>query len=144
MSISSKIIFRDGFGDKSGIVFSWLCALHCLMAPLLTAVLPLVGLSFLGDEMSEYFLVGISVLVATFTLIPAFIKQHRKVRVFVFFAAGLSLLIMADELFAENIWAKLAIVVSGAGLITTAHLVNRRLCRECAVCCADKIRSSLV
>lgn len=85
--------------------------------------------------MSEYLFVGISFLVAAVTLIPAFIKRHRKARVFIFFAVGIGLLIWADELFAEHLWAKLAVVVAGAGLISTAHLVNRRLCRECAVCC---------
>lgn len=120
--------------DKAGAVFSWICALHCLTLPFLTAILPVIGLSFLANEFAEYVLIGISILIALFSLIPAYLNEHGKMRTLLLFAAGISFIFFADKLFEENFAGKLIFVFSGAILITLSHLLNRRLCQSCKKC----------
>lgn len=121
--------------DKTGAVFSWICAVHCLTLPFLTAVLPVIGLSFLANEFAEYALIGISVLIALFSLIPAYFNEHGKMRTLLLFAAGISFIFFADKLFEENFTGKIIFVFIGAGLITVSHIINRRLCQSCKKCC---------
>lgn len=128
--------------DKTGAVLSWVCAVHCLTLPFLTAVLPVVGLSFLANEFAEYVLIGILVLIALISLIPAYLNEHGKMRTLLLFAAGISFIFFADKLFEENFIGKIIFVFIGAGLITISHIVNRRLCQSCHKCCESEKHSS--
>ncbi len=121
--------------DKTGAILSWVCAVHCLTLPFLTAVLPVVGLSFLANEFAEYVLIGILILIALVSLIPAYLNEHGKMRTLLLFAAGISFIFFADKLFEENFIGKIIFVFIGAGLITISHIVNRRLCQSCHKCC---------
>ncbi len=120
--------------DKAGITASWLCAVHCLALPFLIGVLPLVGLSFLLDETTERIFILISVLLAALSLLPAYFREHGKIRSIILAASGVGLIVMTHFFLEENLAVKVVFLIAGAILISVAHLVNRRLCRECAVC----------
>ena len=120
--------------DKAGVAASWACAVHCLALPFLVGVLPLVGLSFLLEETTERVFIGISVVIAVFGLLPAYFREHGKLRSIFLAAAGIGLIVLTHFLFEENLTAKILFLIAGAGLISAAHLLNRRLCRECAFC----------
>ncbi len=120
--------------DKAGVAASWVCAVHCLALPFLVGVLPLVGLSFLLEEATERVFIGISVIIAVLGLLPAYFREHGKLRSIFLAAAGIGLITLTHFLFEENLTAKIVFLIAGAGLISAAHLLNRRLCRECAVC----------
>lgn len=120
--------------DMAGVTASWACAVHCLALPFLIGVLPLVGLSFLLDETTERIFIGISVLLAVCSLIPAYFRDHGKLRAFFLAIGGIGLIVLTHLLFEENLTLKFTFLLTGAILISAAHFINRRLCRACTVC----------
>lgn len=120
--------------DTVGMAASWLCTIHCLALPLAISILPLIGLSFLLSETTERAFIGISILIAGLSLMPAYFRQHGNIRALLFFTSGISLIITSHLLFEESILFKAIFLLAGGALITTAHFVNRRLCRECNSC----------
>lgn len=134
MRLNFKSLISDGFWDKTGALVSWLCAVHCLAMPFIISFLPLLGISFLAGEGIEYIIVGISVAVALISFLPAYFRQHRKIRAVLLFVSGICFVIFADLLFEESLPGKFAFVLTGASLVTSAHFINRRLCRNCQNC----------
>lgn len=130
-----------GWLDSAGAAASWLCAVHCLALPFTVTLLPIIGLSFLLEETTERVFIGVSITLAALSLLPAYFRQHGKIRAIAFFSAGIGLIVTSHLLFEESLILKAAFLVIGAVLISAAHLVNRRLCRECGTCrvVADKI-----
>jgi hypothetical protein len=124
----------NGIIDKTGAAISWVCAVHCLAAPFVISFLPLLGLSFVAGEGFEYVFIALSITVGLVSLLPAYFTQHRKFRTLLFFASGICLIVFADILFENSFFGKLTFVLVGAGLITNAHLTNRRLCMNCQSC----------
>lgn len=122
--------------DAAGATASWACAVHCLALPFLVSLLPLVGLSFLLDEATERVFIGISVVLAVLSLLPAYFREHGKLRSIFLAAAGIGLIALTHFLLEENLTVKIIFLLTGAILISAAHIINRRLCRACAVCAA--------
>lgn len=120
--------------DAAGVTASWACAVHCLALPFLIGLLPLVGLSFLLEETTERVFVGISVALAALSLLPAYFREHGKLRSIFLAVAGIGLIALTHFLFEDNLIFKFVFLLAGAGLISAAHVINRRLCRACAVC----------
>ncbi|MCY7346457.1 MAG: MerC domain-containing protein [Pyrinomonadaceae bacterium] len=134
MRLNFQTFNSNGFWDKTGAAVSWLCAVHCLAMPFIISFLPLLGFSFLAHEGIEYVIIGISVVVALLSLLPAYFKQHRKIRTLLLFVSGICFILFADRLFDESLSGKIIFVVIGASLVTSAHFINRRLCRNCQNC----------
>lgn len=132
----------NSFWDKTGTTVSWLCAVHCLAMPFIISFLPLVGISFLAHEGIEYIIIGISVVIALISLLPAYFKQHRKIRTLLLFVSGICFIIFADILFKESLFGKITFVLIGASLVTSAHFINRVLCRNCQNCEEARCHSS--
>lgn len=120
--------------DRFGMAASWACTLHCLALPFLIGVLPLVGLSFLLDETTERIFILLSAILAALSLLPAYFRQHGKLRVIFLAASGIGLIVLTHFLFEENLAAKIVFLITGAILLSAAHLLNRRLCRDCEIC----------
>jgi hypothetical protein len=133
----NRDIYTSGFLDKldkTGAIASWACAVHCLAAPFAVSFLPIFGLGFLADEQSENLFLAGSLLLASLTILPAFFKLHRNFGILFLFFVGIFLVGAADRFFEENFTGKIIFVALGAGLMTAAHLFNRRLCRACRKC----------
>lgn len=120
--------------DAAGVTAFWACAVHCLALPLFIGVMPLVGMSFLLDEATERIFIIVSILLAALSLLPAYVREHGKIRSIFLAAAGIGLIIMTHFFLEENLAAKIVFLIAGAIFLSAAHLINRRLCRECAVC----------
>lgn len=71
MRLNFQTFNANGLLDKTGATVSWLCAAHCLAMPFLISFLPLLGVSFLAHEGIEYLIVGVSIIIALITLLPA-------------------------------------------------------------------------
>jgi len=123
-----------GWLDLIGSAVTWLCVIQCTALPFFISLLPLVGLSFLLDESVEWMIIGAFVLIAAASLLPAYFRQHGKIRTIVLFVAGISLIVVSHLAFEEELTMQIPFLLAGAGLITTAYLVNRRLCRTCVRC----------
>lgn len=125
---------EKGILDYTGATVSWICAIHCLAMPFIISALPLIGLSFLADETTEWIIILISVIVALLSLLPSFLKKHRKFQSLALFVGGLGLIGLSHLYFEDDLSWKLPFILSGAVLITSAHLLNLHYCRTCKVC----------
>src|SRR5688572_29627491 len=112
--------------DTAGIAASWLCALHCLALSFTVSLLPVFGLSFLLSETTELVFIGISILIAGLSLMPAYFREHGQIRVLLLFAGGIGLITSSHLLFEESLIFKAMILITGGVVITMAHLLNRR------------------
>lgn len=117
--------------DKAGAIASWICAAHCLAAPLLVSAGIVAGTSLIADGVFEYLFVGISVAIAGISLVPS-MRRHRRLFPVASFIGGLALILLADLVPPAVFVAKLAVACAGASLISFAHLSNRRLNRFAA------------
>ena len=127
-----------GFGllDRTGVVLSLACGLHCLLTPLLIGAAAALPIKWLASETAEFWLFSGSVAVAAASVLPSYWVKHRRKGCLVFLSAGLVVLgLLTFGSISEQLepW----IVAGGAFSITVAHLVNIRLCRECAHCRAE-------
>jgi MerC mercury resistance protein len=120
--------------DRLGAAASLVCAAHCAAMPLLIGLLPLVGLSFLGEKQTELMLVGLSLGIGISSLIPSYARKHRQWRPLLLFAFGTGSIIAVKMLAGERSCLETPAMVLGALLIACAHVVNRRLCQNCATC----------
>ena len=134
MRLKTRIFGANILRDATGITISWICAAHCLAMPFVVSFLPLLGIYFLAHEGIEYVITALSIAVALVTLLPGYFKQHRKIRTLLLYASGICFVIFADVLFAENLRAKIIFVITGAVLVSAAHFINQRLCRNCRRC----------
>lgn len=117
--------------DQIGAGLSLACAMHCLATPLLVAVLPLFGLSFVADEITEVVLLIFAATLAVSSLCWGF-RLHKSGRVFLLLGAA-AMAIAAGKLFAED-RLEIILVVAGAVILAAGHVLNRHLCRTCLDC----------
>ena len=117
--------------DNVGACLSFACAVHCMAAPLLMTVLPLVGLGFILSESAELALVfgAVGVAVGSFTW---GYRNHRKWRVFLMLGGALILIYIARFHASEG--SEVIFMAMGGLLLAVVHLINRRLCRMCQHC----------
>lgn len=120
--------------DKAGATVPWVCAVHCLLMPIAVSFLPMFGLSFLAEEGFEVLFIGLSFLAAVFSLLPGYIRHHRRLQIPILFSFGITLVVIAEMLFENNAFLKMFLILTGATLISGSHILNRRFCRECLVC----------
>jgi hypothetical protein len=124
-SPASSIFAR--FADRFGATASFLCAIHCAALPLVIAVLPALGLSFLADHRFEHAFIAFACTLALTTLILGF-RRHQRFRAFWFLLPGIALLaagIVFD--FEQTTYLHATLVALGGTLVALAHLTNLRL-----------------
>jgi hypothetical protein len=120
--------------DRLGAAASLACAAHCATMPLLIGLLPLAGLSFLAEKQTEIMLIGLSIGIGISSLIPSYARKHRQWRPLLLFTFGAVLILAVKLLAEEGSRLEAPAMVLGALLIACAHMINRRLCRSCAIC----------
>jgi len=112
--------------DRAGIWITTVCAIHCLLLPLILPLLALVGFSFLGEDLLENTILGVSVIVGLTALIGG-AKQHGKWSLLIPLLAGALIYSQRDIL---GPWGEPVIIAVGAGLIIYAHISNLRRSRK--------------
>lgn len=111
--------------DKAGIIVAVLCALHCLLVPVVLPTLALMGLSFLGFELFERIILSISLLIGGIAIVLG-IRHHQSPWPLVLLTCG-GVLYFNKDFFGHG-WEPLMIVF-GASLLVIAHTLNLHLCR---------------
>lgn len=115
--------------DKTGIWVTTLCALHCLLLPVILPMLSLIGLSFIGEEMLERTILSISLIVGFVALLIGMRKHLRFYPLVLLFAGGV--VYWHKDSLGEI--GEPAIILVGASLIIAAHWVNLKLTRAATV-----------
>ncbi|MEP0356860.1 MAG: MerC domain-containing protein [Paraglaciecola sp.] len=117
--------------DKVGIWASSLCALHCLLLPVLIPIIPFVGASFFAQGWFERSILSFSMFVGFLALFSGFYRYHRQLYPLYSLALG-GVIYWNKDMFGEPY--EPFIVTTGAILIVGAHIVNLKLCKSCQDC----------
>lgn len=112
--------------DRTGMWVTTLCALHCLLLPVILPMLSLIGLSFIGEELLERVILSTSIVVG---LIALFIgmRQHFRFYPLLMLVAGGVIYWHKDSLGEVG---EPFIILLGASLIVAAHWINLKLTRQ--------------
>lgn len=132
-----RILIKEGAGamlDKTGIAVSCICVAHCMVLPFAVAVLPFVGLSILVSEAAEWIIIAASVVTAALSLLPAYFRQHRRIRTLILFVSGIGFVLSSRMILEGDLVMEGLFLLTGAALISASHLINRQLCRQCVAC----------
>ena len=125
--------------DRIGITATSLCALHCILLPVLLPALPLLGLGFLADHSWEHtFLISTAIL-GSIALFSGFKRYHRKLYPFYLLFLGVGIYWVKHD-FSEEL--EVFFIIIGASLIVAAHFINLKLCNDCKACTDEGCQSS--
>lgn len=117
--------------DRIGIAATSLCALHCILLPILLPALPLLGLTFLADHTWEHvFLIATAVL-GTIALFAGFKRYHKRLYPFYLLYLGVAIYWIKHDFPVEQ---RPYFIVVGALLIIASHFLNIKLCNSCKQC----------
>lgn len=118
--------------DKLGMSASFICALHCALAPLILPVMALWGLGFIWGEAVEIGMLLFALAVGVFSLTKSYRQVHRKFYPFYFLVGGIGLIFISHSSLPHVL--EPFVLPIGALLIVFAHWLNYRLCKNCPVC----------
>lgn len=123
--------FRADTLDRVGAGLSLICALHCLISPLVIGVASVVGAGMLFSAavegvlgVSALFLAGVSFLFG--------IRRHRRWQLLALLGAALVPMLAGRLVYHGPV--ETAFVVLGSLFLVAGHLWNRRLCALCDRC----------
>jgi len=128
--------------DRTGMIASAACAVHCTLLPLVAAAAPILGLSALVDERVEWTLVAATAIVGLVGHGRAYWRDHHHVAPGLIFAIGLSL-VLSGRLLVRSPWLEPIALGFGGALAAASHYANLRLCRCCVECACDESPESL-
>lgn len=126
MSAPSQLVLP---GDRAAITLSTLCAVHCIVLPLIIPLLPWLALFARHETEIHRWLLFAIVPISVYALAQA-CARHRRLAILGFGAIGLTILIAAA--FAEFLpsqWESQLTLV-GTVVLTLAHLLNLRALRQ--------------
>jgi hypothetical protein len=113
--------------DLVGFSASAVCAIHCLVVPVLLLFSSFSGISFLHNHTAETVILFFSLVIGSVAIIPSWFRHHRKsLPVFLFFAG---IICIATGRFNVSMLTETLLTTVGACLVATAHLINWKLCR---------------
>lgn len=120
--------------DRVGTIASLACAVHCALMPFLLAILPAALGASLASDAVEWGLFGASAFLGLACMHRGG-KLHRRGMTKGVFAVGLTMLAFGrvSEERGWGHWGVAALVLGGV-TVATAHALNGRLCRVCALC----------
>lgn len=117
--------------DKIGIAATSLCAIHCLLLPLMLPVFPLIGVSFFAQEVFERGLLLTTMVLGFIAIYSGYKRYHNRLYPFtLLFLGGF---IYWQKAFFGDVLEPFT-VMSGASLVVWAHLINIKLSRRYAPC----------
>jgi hypothetical protein len=117
--------------DRAAIVVSALCAVHCLLAPVLLILLPILSSTLVGDERFHAMLLWLIVPTSCAALLLG-CHRHKDRTVMMLGILGIGALVLISR-FGHDLLGEAGerfATVLAAGALCAGHLRNYRLCRE--------------
>jgi hypothetical protein len=127
----SVIVKNHTVLDRVGVWVTSLCAIHCLLLPILLPLAPLIASSFVASAWFERAIFTASILIGFAALFIGFQKYHRQL--YPFYSLTLGGLVYWNKHIFGDAYEPLVVVI-GAVFIVAAHLINLRLCKKCKQC----------
>jgi hypothetical protein len=120
--------------NLAGAAASGICLIHCLLTPLVISIFPIAIPYLPSDAWFHRVLVGCIVLIGAAAFVPGH-RLHRRKPLLALICVGMSL-ILAVAWTGESTHRvfELALSISGALMLSAAHLLNRSFCRQCIAC----------
>tara|TARA_Y100001936_G_scaffold29738_1_gene27920 strand:+ start:478 stop:852 length:375 start_codon:yes stop_codon:yes gene_type:complete len=115
--------------DFAGMGLSIMCAVHCLLLPILLITLPSLVSLGLDNEVYHYWMIFLVIPISIYALSLGCRKHNRYSLLFWGFL-GLSFLIFAilgEDMIGE--FGEKLFTLAGAALLATGHYFNFRLCQ---------------
>lgn len=117
--------------DKTAIGLSFICAVHCLLVPVVLVIVPSFATSTLVDEQFHLWML-IAVIPTSLLALTLGCKQHKNMNVLAVGILGLITLALAT-LFGHDLLGETgekAASLVGASLIALGHIRNYTLCKH--------------
>lgn len=142
---------KNNILDKLGMATSLACAIHCAALPLVIGVLPLIGMGFMAHGLFDWAMVGIAIIVGSFSLMHGH-KKHKKHTPICFFIPGIFIILISLFVFThengcgscaghshddEGIPYHSIMMAIGGIMISVSHFINMKLCKTCVTCHDD-------
>ena len=126
-----KVEIKNEYADKTAISFSFICLVHCLLAPsFLVLISSYITLSY-DNELVHYILLFLAIPVSVYALFTG-ARNHLRYSYFALGLVGISSLIFAVTIgvvfwgeFGEKFFTTI-----GALVVAFSHYKNFKLCRE--------------
>lgn len=136
--VSEKALATSARLDKLGIVLSSVCLLHCLLAPLVFTLLPIISLNALWEDLLFHQLMLWLVIPTSTVALLIGCRKHRDFKILgtgIFGMAMLLLIALVGHDLMSPWQEKLATSIAGITL-ALSHYFNFRACQEQP--CADE------
>ena len=113
---------------------SVLCALHCLLTPLIILSIPFLARYYLAHPMF-HFILAATISPVGLVAFGAGIRHHHNWKVLLMGIPGLILVSVTPYLVHIQNWPlnEQVLMVIGSVLLVWAHLLNRRSCQSCGM-----------
>ena len=118
--------------DRSAILLSMICVVHCLALPVAIVMLPALSAYWFADEYFHLLLLYL-VLPTSVVALGLGCRRHRVFKMMAWGSAGLLCLTAAALLGHDWLgeFGEKGLTLLGAGLVVAAHIHNFRNCRQC-------------
>ena len=112
--------------DRTGLLLSGACLVHCAVLPLSVLVLPsLGGVLFDHSSLLHWVLLALAIPVSGYALLRGY-REHGERRSLAVGIVGLVIMgLGVSHLLAEEL--EIPLTLSGAAIVAAAHLMNIRL-----------------
>ena len=110
--------------DFVGFGASFICALHCLLIPLIFTLGIFAEMHWLLNSFVEWIFIGISICIANWSLLRTYFYKHQNWRPLLVAGLGIIGLLLAQTLALTN---KHQLMAIGGGLVAYAHFYNWHL-----------------
>lgn len=128
---NTALIRSSTWGDRIAITVSMLCAVHCLLLPILLVALPSLGSSIVASEAVHLTLLGIAIPFSVISLsLGCKLHQRKSFITIGLIGLGLMILALASEPLGLGHDAEQVFTLLGAVIVAFAHVRNFRLCRQ--------------
>ena len=117
--------------DRSAIVLSMICVVHCLALPVAIIMLPALSAYWFADENFHLLLLYL-VLPTSVIALGLGCRRHRMFKMMLWGSAGLLCLTVAALLGHDRLGelGEKGLTLLGAGLVVVAQIYNFRNCRQ--------------
>ena len=109
--------------DKLGACLSSICAIHCMVMPILIGMLSTVGLGFLADDQAELVIFSAALALALLSAAMGW-RAHRRPVVLLAFASAIATTLVGHAM-GEDMMLGRFFVIAGAFAIAGCHLLSR-------------------
>jgi MerC mercury resistance protein len=122
--------------DAISISASFICAIHCVLLPIICTSISFWGIEILENPMIEAATISVSMGLGGWAIFHGYTKHHRQKNIVFIFISGIVFLI--TPFFIRIDLPEMIFKFLGAFLLIIAHIKNWLACKKCVLCNTEK------